>query len=84
MRYMQEDIEVSVEQELVQDLFPATIPRSDWYRTLCDVMEKIEAACGKLRQVRFRWRGGGSCTVEDTVCATAGREVFVLSKFNGK
>jgi hypothetical protein len=46
--------------------------------------ERIEAACGKLRQVRFRWRGGGSCTVEDTVCATVGREVFVLSKFNGK
>jgi hypothetical protein len=38
----------------------------------------IEAACGKLRQVRFRWRGGGSCTVEDTVCATVGREVLVL------
>jgi hypothetical protein len=29
----------------------------------------IEAACGKLRQVRFRWRGGGGCTVEETVCA---------------
>jgi hypothetical protein len=46
--------------------------------SLEDLNRSIEAARGKLRQVRFRCRGGGGCTVEETVSATEGREVVVL------